>query len=160
MSWGAIARAGRWTEWPGLPQPLDEATLTGELQLAPGARTPTMLGRRRREVVSSGAARYWVDGDDVVLVELVDPASELEPDELLAALGAPEREGAGRYRRIGVTTTEYVYPARGLALTVARSYDTPPGFAPFLAQALLFPPSDLRTFVLERGGDDRGGPRI
>lgn len=161
MTWGETARAGRWTDWPGLPEQLDEATLARELGLAgrPRERTGTMLGRRRRDVVKAGNARYWLEGPNVVLVELVDPPSELPAGELLAALGPSERKGAGRYRRIGATTTEHVYPRRGLAVTTAASYDDPPGFDPYVAQVLLFAPTDLRTFVLERGGDDRGWPR-
>lgn len=159
MSWGAIARAGRWTEWAGLPEPLLVSTLHDELEPGTGPRGSTMLGRRRRDVVKTPKGRYWQDGNDVELVELIDPPTDRAVADLLAALGPAEREGAGRYLRIGATTTEYVYPARGLALTVGRSYDQPPSFEPYLAQVLLFAPTDLRTFILERGGDDRPGPR-
>ena len=162
MSWGETAREGRWTDWPGLPEELDEETLARELALAAGPRerTGTMLGRRRRDLVKCEGARWWLEGPNVVLVELIDPPSELPPGELLAALGPPERKGAGRHRRIEATTTEHVYPQRGLAVTTAASYDDPPSFAPYVAQVLLFAPTDLRTFVLERGGNDRGWPSI
>jgi hypothetical protein len=159
VSWGPIAREGRWTEWAGLPEPLAVSTLHDELEPGTGPRSSTLLGRRRRDVVKTPKGRDWQYGNDVELVELVDPPSDRPVAELLEALGPPEREGAGRYLRIGATTTEYVYPSRGLALTVGRSYDDPPSFEPYLAQVLLFAPTDLRTFVLERGGDDRPGPR-
>jgi hypothetical protein len=158
MTWAEAARAGRWTEWPGLPSPLSEDTLARELGLGAGARTDTMLGRRNRVLVDTGSARYWLDGADVVLVELIDPPSELPPAELLTALGEPEREGAGRYRKLGASTTEHVFPARGLAVTEARSYDA--SFDPYVAQVLLFAPTDMAGFILERGGNDRGYPVI
>ncbi len=47
---------------------------------------------------------------------------------------------------------------RALALTVGASYDTPPSFPDRLAAVQLFAATDLRTFVLELGGNDRGGP--
>jgi hypothetical protein len=160
VSWGELARAGHWTEWPGLPEALTARALDEELDLGTGPRTSTLLGRRRRDVVKTAKGRYWLDGNEVVLVELVDPATDRPVNELLDALGPPEREGAGRHLRIGASTTEYVYPARGLAVTVGRSYDKPPSFDPYLAQVMLFAPTDLRTFILERGGDDRVGPRL
>ena len=159
MSWDEIARTGRWTEWRGLPEQLSEGDLGRELGFRGGEQVPTMLGRRRRDVVESEGTRIWLEGSNVVLVELVDPPSDRPTGELLASLGPPEREGAGRYRRIGATTTEFVYPARGLSVTVAASYHDPPSFEPYLAQVLLFAPTDLRTFVLERGGNDRGWPQ-
>jgi hypothetical protein len=72
------------------------------------------------------------------------------------ALDRPE--GAGRFLQSGATTTAYVYAGRGLALTVAESYDQPPSFAPRLAAIQLFATTDLRTFVLELGGNDTTGP--
>ena len=75
-------------------------------------------------------------------------------------MGPSDREGAGRYRRFGATTTEHVYASRGLALTVAESYDDPQTFEPFLGAVQLFAASDLRTFILELGGNDRGGPKL
>jgi len=41
---------------------------------------------------------------------------------------------------------------------VAESYDQPPSFAPRLAAIQLFATTDLRTFVLELGGNDTTGP--
>jgi hypothetical protein len=166
VTWGEAAREGRWTDWPGLPARLDRATRARELRLPGGDHEPepAMLGRRRRRAVDLGRARYWLNGDgvgaNVDLVELVEPPSSRPPAELLAALGPPEREGPGRHRRADAMTTEYVYPSRGLALTVAESFDDPETFEPFLAQVLLFPPTDLRSYVLELGGDDRGGPKL
>lgn len=95
-----------------------------------------------------------------MLVELEDPPSLLPPEDLIRELGAPDRTSPGRYRRFGATTTEHVYAGRGLALTVAESYDEPPGFEPFLGAVQLFPAGDLRAFKLNLGGDDRGGPRL
>ena len=162
MSWGDVARAGDWEQWPGLPEHLDEATLARELRLPPTAarRGTAMLGSQRVDMADSGNARYWLRGGEVVLVELRGPSSKQSPAELLEALGAPAREGAGRFRRADATTTEYVYPQRGLAVTVAESYDDPPSFAPEVGQVLLFAPTELREFVTELGGNDRGGPRL
>jgi hypothetical protein len=162
VSWGDVARAGDWEQWAGLPEDLDEATLARELRLPPGParRATATLGSQRVELADAGSVRYWLRGHEVVLVELRAPASAAGPAELLTALGAPEREGAGRFRRADATTTEYVYPQRGLALTVAESFDDPPSFAPEVGQVLLFAPTDLRGFVVDLGGNDRGGPRL
>jgi hypothetical protein len=160
--WADVVRDGSWTAFEGLPASLEEAELLAALGREPGPhpRRPALLGSRQRELVELDGLRYWLDGDAVVLVELEDPPADRAPDALVAALGAPERSGAGRYRRFGATTTEHVYPARGLALTVAESYDEPPGFEPFVAAVHLFAASDLRSWVLELGGNDRGGPRF
>ncbi len=162
MSWGDVVRDGRWLEFDGLPRRLDEAGLLRELgrEAQAHAGRPANLGRHGRTLVELDGLRYWLAGRRVVLVELEDPASSLAPGELLSALGAADREGAGRYRRVGATTTEHVFAGRGLALTVAESYDDPPSFAPILAAVQLFVPTDLRGFILELGGDDRGGPRF
>ena len=47
---------------------------------------------------------------------------------------------------------------RGIALTVSESYGQPSSFVPRLAAVQLFAATDLRTFVLELGGNDRAGP--
>jgi hypothetical protein len=159
--WAEVARTGEWTSFVGLPAPLTEAELLRGLDrpAGPHARRPALLGSHQADLVDIDGVRYWLDGDSVVLVELLDPPSALPPAALVAALGDPERTGAGRHRRFGATTTEHVYPRRGLALTIAESYDEPPGFEPFLAAVQLFAAGELRTFVLDLGGDDRGGPR-
>ncbi len=92
------------------------------------------------------------------LVQVADPRSSPDLNTVVAALGTPEREGAGRHLVSGATTTELVWPGRGLSLTVADSYEDPPAWPRRLASALLFPATDLRTFVLDLGGNDRGGP--
>lgn len=153
MSWAEIARAGRWSEWTGLPE-LTEAELRAGLGLALGTRASVRLGRERLELVTCGPTRYWLDGDQVRLVELVEPASP-PAVELLAALGPASREGPGRHRRLDSSTDEHVYPERGLAVTVAHTFDDAP---PFVAQVLLFAPTDLTGFVVELGGNDRAGP--
>jgi hypothetical protein len=162
VSWGDVARTGDWEHWQGLPEGLDEAALASELRLPPGParRATAMLGSQRVEMAESGGVRYWLRGTEVILVELRGPASAASPAELLEALGAPDREGPGRFRRADALTTEYVYAGRGLAITVAESYDDPPSFAPEVGQVLLFAPTDLRGFVVDLGGNDRGGPRL
>ncbi len=158
----AIARAGEWARWPGLPPGLTATEALAELTGATTTPPPvaSTLGRRTRERVDAPPLHIWTDGPSVILVEWRDPPSATTMPELIAALGAPDREGAGRHLRSGATTTERVYAARGLALTVAESYDQPPGFAPFAATVQLFAPGTLRDFVLELGGDDQPGPRV
>ncbi len=157
----AIARAGRWASWPGLPSGLTVAQVLADLAgaVAP-APVPTMLGRRPRDRFDEAPLRVWTDGSRVVLVEWIDPPSATPVPELLAALGPADREAAGRHLRSGATTTERVYAARGLAVTVAESYDRPPSFAPVVATVQLFAPGTLRDFVLELGGNDTLRPRV
>jgi hypothetical protein len=156
----AAARAGRWAGWTGLPPGLPVATVVAALT---GAVAPLAiadrLGRRPVDRVDAAPLRVWASGGAALLVEWIDPPCAGTVAELLAALGAPDREAGGRHLRAGATTTEYVYAGRGLALTVAASYDQPPGFAPYLATVQLFTPATLRDFVLELGGGDRPGPR-
>jgi hypothetical protein len=156
----AVARAGRWASWTGLPAVPVAAVLADLAGSGPVPPVPGRLGRRSLDRFDAGPLHVWAAPDGTaLLVEWVDPPCAGAATEVVAALGAPEREGAGRYLRAGATTTEYVYAGRGLAVTVAASYDQPPRFAPVLATVQLFAPGSLRDFVLELGGDDRLGPR-
>ena len=162
----SVAAEGRWSDWDGLEPGLTDAAVAAAFAVDPAAveRGTGQLSGRRRELrtVRSGGEpilRWWLDGDGTAaLVQVVAPPSRPNLESALAALGPPEREGAGRHLVSGATTTELVWPARGLSLTVAESYDDPPAWPRRLASALLFPASDLRTFVVDLGGNDRGGP--
>jgi hypothetical protein len=158
MSWQDALREGRWTEFEGLPPDLTESQLLAAVDFPAPTRSSARLGWSRLQRVESGENRYWLEEDIVKLVELVDPPSELSPDALREQLGRGDREGPGRHRRFDATTWEYVYATRGLALTVASSFDEPAAFVPFVAQVALFAPTDLTGFVTELGGNDRGGP--
>jgi hypothetical protein len=161
-----VAVDGRWIEWDGLQPGLTDGAVTaafGVDRAAVERGTGQLSGRRRelRTVRADGepVLRWWLDGGGVVeLVQVVDPPGPPDVESVLAALGPPEREGAGRHLVSGATTTELVWPARGLSLTLAESYEDPPAWPRRLAAALLFPATDLRTFVIDLGGNDRGGP--
>jgi hypothetical protein len=157
----AIARAGRWASWPGLRSGLRVAAVLADLANAkPPLPVAGRLGRHQLDHYDASPLRVWASPDaTVILVEWIDPPCASPVVELLTELGQPVREAAGRYLRSGATTTEYVYAGRGLALTVAASYDQPPGFLPTLVTVQLFAPGSLRDFVLELGGDDLSGPR-
>ncbi|HMG21685.1 MAG TPA: hypothetical protein VK607_10225, partial [Kofleriaceae bacterium] len=127
----AAARAGEWTRWPGLPPGLSAAQVVAALTGAPPPlAVAARLGRRMVDRHDAAAIHAWTERDAAILVEWIDPPCAGPVAELLAALGPPGRDAAGRHLRAGATTTEYVYPDRGLALTVAASYDQPPSFAP------------------------------
>ena len=161
LTYAAAIRAADWARWPGLPTDLRERTLVHDLGLSKASvtRTPGQLSRKDVVIVDAGDVRYYVrDRDHVVLVELTKQLGAIAPTDLLARLPAPDRDGAGRYLVSGATTTEYVFGGRGLAITVAASYDHPPRFAPHLAQVQLFAAGDLRTFELDLGGNDHAGP--
>lgn len=161
IGWADALRAADWTRWPGLPATLRERELLDALGIDSSriTRGAARLGRRDVVVVDTGGLRYWLrDGDRVILVEVTGHLGATAPAELQRQLGAPARDGAGRFLQAGATTTELVYPARGIAITVAASYDTPPSFPPRLAAVQLFAATELRTFVLELGGNDRAGP--
>jgi len=161
-----LALDGRWLEWQGLPSGTTEQGLLAALRARPEAvtRRAVRLASRQFDVgqvalqSNPSSARWWQRDGQVELLELVDPLCVPSLDEVLVGLGKPEREGAGRFLTLGGSTTEYVWPSRGLALTVAESYDDPPSFAPRLASAQLFEPTTMRDFVIELGGNDRGGP--
>ncbi|HMG21648.1 MAG TPA: hypothetical protein VK607_10040 [Kofleriaceae bacterium] len=160
-SYADALRAADWAHWPGLPPALREADLVRDLGLRRAATTrhAGRLSRRDAVIVEAPGVRYWLrDRDRVVLVEVTGALGTATPAALRAQLGAADREGAGRFLQAGATTTEYVYAGRGLALTVAESYDQPPSFPPRLAAVQLFAATELRTFVLELGGNDRAGP--
>jgi hypothetical protein len=161
-SWAGALGDGDWTTWPGLPVELREHDLGAALgrDLAGAGLRPALLGRRHLGVAELPGLRWWLDGTRVVLVEIENPPCAGTALALLDRLGPSDRTGDGRHRRFDATTFEHVYAGRGLSVTVAESYDDPPGFEPFLAAVLLFAPTDLRGFVLELGGNDRGGPRL
>jgi len=162
----SVAAAGRWSDWDGLERGMTDPAVTSAfgVDAALVERGTGQLSGRRRELrtVRAGGEptlRWWLDGDGtVVLVQVVGPSSWPDLEAALTALGPPEREAAGRHLVSGATTTELVWPARGLSLTIAESYDDPPAWPRRLASALLFPASDMRTFVVDLGGNDRGGP--
>jgi hypothetical protein len=160
-SYSAALRSADWAHWPGLPADLREAGLVRELRLDRGktTRRDGRLGRHDAVIVEAPGLRYWLrDRDHVVLLEVTGNLGTAPPATLRSQLGTADREAAGRFLQSGATTTEYVYAGRGLAITVAESYDQPPKFSPRLAAVQLFAPTDLRTFDLELGGHDRGGP--
>jgi hypothetical protein len=160
-SYAAALRSADWLHWPGLPADLRETAFVRDLGLdrAKKQRHGGRLSGHDVVVVDTPGLRYWLrDRGRVVLVEVTGKLGAAPPAELRAQLGRPDREGAGRFLQSGATTTEYVYAARGLALTVAESYDHPPSFSPRLAAIQLFASTDLRTFDLELGGNDRTGP--
>lgn len=155
----AIARAGQWANWPGLPSGMTVASVFGELAITPPSPVLGRLARRSVDCHFAPAVRVWADAGAVVLVEWIDPPCAVAAAELVTTLGSPDREAAGRHLRSGATTTEYVFARRGLAVTVAASYDQPATFEPYLATVQLFTPGSLRDFVLELGGGDSPGPR-
>jgi len=160
--WAAPALAGDWMLWPGLPAGLAEREVRAAFgrTAVDGVRRSALLGSHQVELMELDGLRWWTADGSVVLVELAEPASTTPAGVLLGSLGDADRVSHGRFRRFDATTTEHVYAARGLALTIAESYDDPPVFEPFLAAVLLFAPTDMRGFVLELGGNDRGGPKL
>jgi hypothetical protein len=162
-AWAEIVRDGRWSAFSGLPRDLTEHELLevlNKVHAVSHVRAGT-LGGAPMTVVESDLLRYWTDErSNVLLVEMHDPPSTLTVSGLLSVMGPPEREGAGRYRRYGVMMTEYVYPARGIALTIGESYDEPPTFEPMLAAVHLFSATDLADFESRLGGTDHLGPQI
>ena len=161
MSYAAALRSADWAHWPGLPADLREPGLVRDLGLdrAKTTRHDGRLGRHDAVIVEATGLRYWLrDRNHVVLIEVTGNLGTTPPATLRSQLGAADREAAGRFLQSGATTTEYVYAGRGLAITVAESYDQPPKFPPRLAAVQLFAPTDLRTFDLELGGHDRAGP--
>jgi hypothetical protein len=157
-AWDA-ARAGAWARWRGLPPGTSPALVVAALGGALPLAVEGTLGRRRVDRYDGSSLRIWADGGAALLVEWIDPPCAGTVAELVAALGAPDREGPGRHLRAGATTTEHVFASRGLAITVAASYDQPASFAPRLASVQLFAAGTLRDFVVELGGNDQPGPR-
>ena len=160
-SYAVALRSADWAHWPGLPAGLREADLLRDLGVGQtkATRRSGRLSRHDVVIVERPGLRYWLrDRSTVVLVEVTAQLGTKAPAALRAELGAADREGPGRFLQSGATTTEYVYAARGIVLTVAESYDNPPKFAPRLAAVQLFAAGDLRTFDLELGGKDRAGP--
>lgn len=154
-----VLRTADWVRWPGLPPDLREAELRRDLGLdASGTRRDGRLSGHDVVIVETADLRYWLRDDRVVLLELTKRLGPTPSDDLRARLGTADRDAAGRFLQSGSTTTEYVYASRGLAFTVAASYDQPPKFAPHVIAIQLFAATDLRGFVLELGGNDRGGP--
>jgi hypothetical protein len=139
-AWRA-ARSGQWARWPGLPAEVSAAAVMAELAgIAPPAAVASQLGRSAVDRYDTPRLRVWAATGVAILVEWIDPPCAGAVSELLDALGPPDREAAGRH------------------LTIAESYDQPPSFAPRLAAVQLFAATDLRTFVIELGGNDTTGP--
>jgi hypothetical protein len=161
--WPEIVMSGLWTEFHGLPRVMSERQLLeglGRLHSA-SQRRATQLSGASATLVEGDLLRYWLDDDGrVLLAEMHDPPNGFAIDALLEAMGPAQRESSGRYRRYGAITTEFVYPDRGLALTVAESYDDPAAFEPYLAATHLFAPTDMRGFVTDLGGEDHLGSQL
>jgi hypothetical protein len=162
-----VAADGRWSAWHGLDADLHDGDVTTAFAVPSGlveAGIDQLSHRARatRTVPGDGEPRlrWWLDDEGaVLLLRITDPAAEAAIADVLATLGAADREGPGRHLVFGGTTTEYVWAARGLSLTWAASYEDPPAFVPRLASASVFARTDLGGFIVDLGGDDRGGPR-
>lgn len=170
MSSLEIALRGDWLRWDGL-----DASLTGQdlrYLLGPDviaeAREPARLSLQlvtrqvyRRSAPPHTVVAWFEDASDrLLLIELDEPPSLASLDEIVSAWGPADRVAPGRSIVLGAMTTEYVYLSRGIALTIAESYDDPPSFAPRIARVQLFAPTDLQGFLVRLGGGDRHyGPR-
>jgi hypothetical protein len=160
--WRTALVDGRWSEFGGLPADLSEHELLVAQGLLDAARNrhSAVLSHLPVTFVEIAALRYWLHEGRVLLAELLDPPTSQPLAELLETLGDAERTSPGRQRRYGAMTTEYAYPARGLTLTVAESYDEPPAFAPSLAAVLLFRATDLVDYETRLGGLDHALPQF
>jgi hypothetical protein len=160
-AWAELIREGRWGAFSGLPHELPERELLevlDKVHAVSHVRAGTLSGVPVT-VVESDLLRYWTDDQsNVLLVEMHEPPSSLTVSGLLSVMGEAEREGSGRYRRYGVMMTEYVYPTRGIALTIGESYDEPPTFEPMLAAVHLFVATDLADYDGRLGGSDALAP--
>ncbi|MBO9343572.1 MAG: hypothetical protein J7454_16560 [Roseiflexus sp.] len=170
MSSLEIALRGDWLHWNGL-----EAGLTGQALrhlLGPDviaeAREPARLSLqlvtrqvyRRTSPPHTVVAWFEDTSDRLLLIDLDEPPSLASLDDIVSAWGPADRVAPGRAIVFGAMTTEYVYLSRGIALTIAESYDDPPSFAPRIARVQLFAPTDLQGFLVRFGGGDQHyGPR-
>jgi hypothetical protein len=166
------ALAGRLSDWEGLDPGLTEESLGALLGSAYDTwpRQPARLAGQfvtnrewRREGERPQVVRAWFEGEapEVLMVDLEEPPADLDPDEIPARWGPPDREEPGRRYVPDGWTTELVYLGRGAALTVVRPFENDPSFPQFeprIAVAQLFEPTDLQGFIVRYGGNDRPGP--
>ncbi len=166
------ALRGELAHWQGLDHGLTEDALAATLRegWSPSPRQPGRLAGQlvthidwRARCVHPTLIRAWFRGDsrDVLMLELEEPASDLDPEAIEDVWGPPRRSAPGRRFAPDGWTTELVYPERGAALTVARSFDNDPSFPDFpprISHAMLFEPTDMQTWVVALGGDDLPGP--
>lgn len=165
MSSLEIALRGDWLQWEGLAPDLTGGVLLAALGRGATAeqREPARLSLqpvtrqiyRRPTAPERVVAWFAGGGDEVLLVELEEPPALTPLAAIWSAWGPADRVGPGRTIVFGAMATEHVYLGRGVALTVAESYDDPPSFAPRIARAQLFAPTDLQGFLVRLGGGDR-----
>lgn len=108
-------------------------------------------GRRWRKYRLAGdsVARVWLDGDRILLVAVSHSVVSELPDAIRVRLGEPSAIFEARHNP---THKDWVYPDRGLTITVGGKYETPP--RPHVSYLFVYAPTTLDLYVSELGGKD------
>lgn len=95
-------------------------------------------------------ARVWLaEHDAILLIDIDHPPVREHPDALQARLGAPATTGRGRK---DPTAEEWIYPDRGLTITVEGKYETPPQLR--VSYLFVYAPTTLDDYFGRLGGKD------
>jgi hypothetical protein len=106
---------------------------------------------RKYQLGGDAVARVWLDddGERIILVDVSHPTVSEAPDALRARLGEPAAKYQGRNNP---THEEWVYPDRGLTITIGGLYETPKN--PRVSYLFVYAPTTLDDYVGRLGGKD------
>lgn len=123
----------------------------GGAELGRGRLSNVERSWRKYQLGGDAVARVWLDddGDRIILVDVSHPPVREAPDALGARLGEPAAKFEGRNNP---THEEWVYPDRGLTITVGGLFDTPKN--PRVSYLFVYAPTTLDDYVGRLGGKD------
>jgi hypothetical protein len=134
---GECTRGDAERAFGGTPEP-GQGTLSNE-------NRPWLKFKLGEETV----ARVWLDGDRVILVDVAHPTVREAAAALVARLGEPATK---LQARDNPTHKDYVYPDRGLTITVGGQYETPPDLR--VTYLFVYAPTTLDDYIGRLGGKD------
>jgi hypothetical protein len=157
---------GRYEGWTGLvPQPtLEELILSVAPAVIHATQEKTRIATRYRvsqiqRATTPASIEAWslVGSQEVSIIELEDPPSP-NIDLTVEALGVPELKLGNKRFSPGYVVSEFIYPRRGIVLSIGEPLASNPSQGRKLLHARLFPPMSLQRYLTHVGEPQPGLP--
>ncbi len=157
---------GHYEGWTGLvPQPtLEELILSVGPAVLHATQEKNRIATRYRvseiqRATAPASIEAWnvVGSQEVSIIELEDPPCP-NIDRTLAALGAPDLKLRDKSFSPGYVVSEFIYPHRGIVLSIGEPLASNPSQGRKLLHARLFPTMSLQRYLTHVGEPRPGLP--